>query len=188
VSETSEQNAPSRRVGRPRRHGSEDDQIQSAALAQRPESLIQVARATGTLFAEVAHPPHILHNMGAAMGRMDVALQAFTHPSLRRNLQWDLALVLGVRAFVPHVTQPDRRALAETWLSEFETAVLPCAAKLLLPKQVRSVPGSVVHNTVPTPHHQLGRAPLSEALWVPLLVELCASSWVEARCGCKPGA
>jgi Ser/Thr protein kinase RdoA (MazF antagonist) len=62
---------------------------------------------------------------------MDVALQAFTHPSLRRNLQWDLALVLGVRAFVPHVTQPDRRALAETWLSEFETAVLPCAAKLL---------------------------------------------------------
>lgn len=83
----------------------------------------------------------MLHNVGAAMGRMDAALQAFKHPSLRRNLQWDLALVLGVRAFLPHVTQPDRGALAETWLSEFETTVLPCAAKLLLPKQVRIIPG-----------------------------------------------
>jgi Ser/Thr protein kinase RdoA (MazF antagonist) len=83
----------------------------------------------------------MLHNVGAAIGRMDAALQVFTHPSLTRNLQWDLALVLGVRVFIPHVTQLDRRALAEMWLSEFETAVLPSAANLLLPKQVRSVSG-----------------------------------------------
>jgi hypothetical protein len=128
----------------------------------------------------------MLHNVGAAIGRMDAALQAFTHTSLRRNLQWDLALVLGVRAFVPHVTQPDRGALAEMWLSEFETAVLPSAANLLLPKQVRSRPRSdnaqrrsflrwialpwafsrakVRGRT--TPYAHLGRAPLSEALWV----------------------
>jgi hydroxylysine kinase len=91
-------------------------------------------RRAGKLLADVAHPPALLHAVGAAVGRMDAALAGFTHASLARPLVWDLARVLGVRAFTAHVAEPGGRELAEAWLAEFEARVLPCAASL--PTQV----------------------------------------------------
>ena len=59
-------------------------------------------------------------------------LQDFDHPGLSRIHLWDSKNLLFLRTFVPQVSDPENRALAESVLTDFENIVLPAAPQLPL--------------------------------------------------------
>ncbi len=80
----------------------------------------------GRIFAEVKpHSPALLHSLGGRLGRLDRALQDFSHPAAQRTLRWDLRHAVWIRDYLQYITQPERRAFVEHFLSQFETRVLP---------------------------------------------------------------
>ena len=92
----------------------------------------------GRLLAETRpHTPELLHGLGYMMGRVDQALQGFTHAAARRTLKWDLQQATWICDYLQHIAQPAGRAIVERFLSQFETGVLP-----ILPTLRRSI----IHN------------------------------------------
>jgi 4-aminobutyrate aminotransferase-like enzyme/Ser/Thr protein kinase RdoA (MazF antagonist) len=92
----------------------------------------------GKVLAETKpHTPELLHSLGSTMGRMDKALQDFTHPAAHRTLRWDLQRTLWTRDYLQYIEQPERRSIVEHFLSLFEGQVLPVAPTLRM---------SVIHN------------------------------------------
>ena len=66
----------------------------------------------GKIFAEVKpHSPALLHSLGGILGRLNRALQDFTHPSAQRTLRWDLRHAVWIRDYLQYITQPERRAI-----------------------------------------------------------------------------
>jgi len=85
----------------------------------------------GQLFAHVnPHTPTLLHSLGRVMGTIDRALQDFSHPAARRTLKWDLPHAAWIRDYIHHITPPDRRAIVEGMLAQFETQVVPALPTL----------------------------------------------------------
>src|SRR5215831_11365197 len=76
------------------------------------------------------HTPELLHSLGSTMGKMDQALEDFTHPAAHRTLRWDLQRTLWTRDYLHHIEPPERRAMIEHFLSQFEEQVLPKAPEL----------------------------------------------------------
>lgn len=92
----------------------------------------------GRLFAETRpHTPELLASLGNFLGRIDRALQDFSHPAAHRTLKWDLQRAGWIRAYLPHIVQPERRAIVERFLSAFEAEVLAALPALRM---------SVIHN------------------------------------------
>eukprot|EP01051_Picozoa_sp_SAG22_P000741 SAG22_NODE_23_length_31399_cov_35.631313_10_plen_71_part_00 len=64
---------------------------------------------------------------GSCLGQMDRAMQSFRHPQAVRDLTWDLANVGRVRKYLPEITDPADRALADRgecgnrWSPRFST-------------------------------------------------------------------
>src|SRR5947209_6380480 len=85
----------------------------------------------GKPFAEVnPQTPTLLRSFGNMMGRLDRALQDFTHPAAHRTLKWSLPNAAWIRDYLQHIVQPERRAIVERFLSLFETHVLPALPTL----------------------------------------------------------
>ena len=85
----------------------------------------------GKLFARVKpHSSELLRSLGYTLGVMDEALIDFTHPAAQRELKWDLARAAWIRDYLQHITEPQRRALVERFLIEFETKVIPALPRL----------------------------------------------------------
>jgi 4-aminobutyrate aminotransferase-like enzyme/Ser/Thr protein kinase RdoA (MazF antagonist) len=76
------------------------------------------------------HPPELLRSLGGLLGTLDGALRDFTHPAARRELKWDLARAAWIRDYLPHIAQPERRALVERFLARFEADALPMLPRL----------------------------------------------------------
>jgi 4-aminobutyrate aminotransferase-like enzyme/Ser/Thr protein kinase RdoA (MazF antagonist) len=92
----------------------------------------------GTLFAEERpHSPPLLRSLGAALGKLDGGLSDFAHPAARRVLKWDLPRALWIREYLQHIAQPERRALVEQFLAQFEAQTLP---------KLPALRTSVIHN------------------------------------------
>ncbi len=92
----------------------------------------------GQLFSETRpHSAALLHSLGALLGELDRALQAFAHSAALRVLKWDLQHAIWIREYLQHIAQPERRALVEHFLAQFETQVLP-----VLP----TLRKSIIHN------------------------------------------
>ncbi|MGH7166611.1 MAG: phosphotransferase, partial [Nitrospiraceae bacterium] len=93
----------------------------------------------GHLLVEVSpHTPELLHSLGAFFGLLDQELASFSHPALKRELQWDLKHAGTVLARnLEHIADPQRRALVEHFLERFRKFV-----ELAFPN-LRS---SVIHN------------------------------------------
>jgi 4-aminobutyrate aminotransferase-like enzyme/Ser/Thr protein kinase RdoA (MazF antagonist) len=90
------------------------------------------------LLAEVnPHTPDLLHSLGHFLGEIDQALEGFTHPASRRELKWDLQGALWIKEYTHHVATPERRAIVERFIRQFETRVVPVTSNLRT---------SVVHN------------------------------------------
>jgi len=92
----------------------------------------------GRVLAETGpHTPELLHSLGSMMGKMDRALQDFTHPAAHRILKWDLQRTLWIRDYLQYIEQAERRAIVERFLTQFETHVMPVLPTLRM---------SVIHN------------------------------------------
>jgi len=83
------------------------------------------------------HTPELLHSLGSMIGNMDYALQDFTHHAAHRTLKWDLQHTLWIHDYLQYIDQPERRAIVERFLAQFETQVLPLSPKLRM---------SIIHN------------------------------------------
>ena len=93
----------------------------------------------GTNLAAVRpHRPGLLRDLGRFLGRLDRALETFSHPGAKRDLRWDLRHASSVvRGNLEYIEDPERRALLERFVGQFESTVAPHTA------QLRS---SVIHN------------------------------------------
>ncbi len=83
------------------------------------------------------HTPELLHALGNALGTLDHALQGFSHPAAQRDLKWDLLRAGWIREYLQHISQPERRALVERFLTAFEHEALPALSTLRT---------SIIHN------------------------------------------
>ncbi len=93
----------------------------------------------GYRFVDVApHGPAMLESLGRFFGRLDGALAGFSHPALKRHLQWDLTHARSViAAHLEHVPDPERQALVRRFHERFQDVVEPRLADLRI---------SVIHN------------------------------------------
>ena len=98
-----------------------------------------VAWIPGTTFAEAKpHTPHLLQSLGGLLGRLDEALDGFSHPAARRTFYWDLQEAAGtVARCIDHIPGPAGRSTVERFLARFESHVLPRFPELRT---------SVIHN------------------------------------------
>jgi len=83
--------------------------------------------------------------LGEVTARLDRALEGFSHPADNRRLLWDIREAPSLRVFLPEVTDPGLRALAEAALDRFERG--PSAFLAARPAQV-------IHNDL-NPHNVL---------------------------------
>ncbi|MGA9746960.1 MAG: phosphotransferase [Nocardioides sp.] len=79
----------------------------------------------GSVLAQATPDSEQLAEVGEMLGRVDVALEAFSHPADRRGLVWDLRHFHELADLVEHTPNPEHRRLAETVLRLFETTIVP---------------------------------------------------------------
>ncbi len=94
----------------------------------------------GTILNEVRpHSPELLREIGRLLGRLDTALADFAHPAaVGRNLLWNPERALEVIArHSGEIADPERRALVDHFVAEFEKTVTPLSGELAR---------SVIHN------------------------------------------
>jgi len=63
--------------------------------------------------------------VGEMLGRVDVALEAFTHPADRRGQVWDIRHFHELTELVEHTPDAEHRGLAERVFQLFEATVVP---------------------------------------------------------------
>ncbi|MDP9301624.1 MAG: phosphotransferase [Actinomycetota bacterium] len=66
-----------------------------------------------------------IEGFGASAAGVARALQNFSHPGAQRPLLWDIKQGAALRPLLVHIADPERRDLADHWLSRFEEEVLP---------------------------------------------------------------
>jgi Ser/Thr protein kinase RdoA (MazF antagonist) len=85
----------------------------------------------GSVLAEVRpHTPELLRSLGCLLGRIDHALQDFSHPATTRALKWDLAQAEWIREYISHIGDPSRRTMVKQVLERYESQVVPQLSKL----------------------------------------------------------
>jgi 4-aminobutyrate aminotransferase-like enzyme/Ser/Thr protein kinase RdoA (MazF antagonist) len=129
----------------------------------------------GTPFAEVLpHSSGLLQSLGATLGRLDLALEGFSHPQAGRVLKWDIVRSPWVVEHLPLVEDPGHRALVTRHLERFEHELLP-----MLP----SLRQGVIHNDAndwnvlvgdgdPTERRVSGLLDFGDMLESPIVMEL----------------
>lgn len=84
----------------------------------------------GTMLGE-AHPsPAQLGQVGAMLGRVDLALQGFTHEGLDRPLVWDIGRFMILEPLLEYETNPERRMMAEQVFDLYRERLEPVRADL----------------------------------------------------------
>ena len=85
----------------------------------------------GQLLARCETRTAELHRgLGRFLGALDQALSDFDHPAAHRKLQWDLRGAGAQREQCRHITDPDRRELAEHCFLQFDACALPALPNL----------------------------------------------------------
>jgi len=79
----------------------------------------------GSVLAQTNPDGEQLAEVGEMLGRVDVALEAFSQPADRRALVWDLRHFHELADLVEHTPNPEHRRLAETVVRLFEATVVP---------------------------------------------------------------
>ena len=92
----------------------------------------------GTFLADTRpHTTEMLFSLGQLLGRMDKVLCEYHHPALDRYWHWDLKHALDLRHYLTEIKDARNRSLADHWLLQFETQVLP---------RIPLLRKSVIHN------------------------------------------
>jgi Ser/Thr protein kinase RdoA (MazF antagonist) len=84
----------------------------------------------GAVWADTNPDPEQLAKVGEMLGRVDVALEAFTHPADRRGLVWDLSHFHELTELVQHTPDAEHRQLAAEVSRLFEDAIVPRLGEL----------------------------------------------------------
>lgn len=79
----------------------------------------------GVLWAQTNADSEQLAKVGELLGRVDVALEGFSHPADQRELAWDLRNFHELTALVQHTPRAGHRQLAETVFRLFKTTIVP---------------------------------------------------------------
>ena len=69
--------------------------------------------------------PALLGQIGGALGRLDAALEGFDHPSLGRELKWDLCRAAWIRPHLELIEEPRRRDWLARIMDDFAARVAP---------------------------------------------------------------
>lgn len=69
--------------------------------------------------------PELAASLGATLGRLDRALEAFSHPGERQPLLWDMSRAPELLRLLPHIRDVRVRAQVERVLQEFSSQALP---------------------------------------------------------------
>ncbi|WP_176073432.1 aminotransferase class III-fold pyridoxal phosphate-dependent enzyme [Brucella intermedia] len=91
----------------------------------KPHALRVASWLPGTPLAEVPRTRTLMHNLGAALGELDRALQGFIHPGALRDFDWDLRHAGRARDRLHFIDKAEDRAVAERFLARFERDVAP---------------------------------------------------------------
>jgi len=91
------------------------------------------------LVDEKKHSKSLISNIGSFMGQFDRTLSKFSHSGLNRHLHWDLKNVYLSSDKVKYISDPGKMRIADYYLFQFETTVLP---------KLRNCRISVIHNDV----------------------------------------
>lgn len=84
----------------------------------------------GAVWAQVDADAEQLAKVGAMLGRVDLALEAFAHPADRRGLVWDIRHFHELTELVEHTPKAEHRRLAEAVFRLFETTIVPRLGEL----------------------------------------------------------
>jgi 4-aminobutyrate aminotransferase-like enzyme/Ser/Thr protein kinase RdoA (MazF antagonist) len=85
----------------------------------------------GTCLAEVRpHTHELLHGLGRLLGKIDSALQDFSHPGATRELKWDSTQASWIRGYLSSIKDPARRSMIERILDRYESDLVPLFPKL----------------------------------------------------------
>jgi hydroxylysine kinase len=79
----------------------------------------------GAVWAQVDADGEQLAKVGAMLGRVDVALEAFAHPADRRELVWDIRHFHELTELVEHTPKAEHRRLADRVFQLFAATVVP---------------------------------------------------------------
>jgi hydroxylysine kinase len=79
----------------------------------------------GAVWAQVNADGEQLAVVGEMLGRVDVALEAFSHPADQRGLVWDIRHFHELTELVEHTPDAEHRRLAESVFQLFEATVVP---------------------------------------------------------------
>ncbi|MEU1005271.1 phosphotransferase [Streptomyces tibetensis] len=79
----------------------------------------------GQVLADANPDSERLCKAGEMLGRVDVALEAFTHPADGRGLVWDIRHFHQLTSLVQYTPNPEHRRLAREVFRNFEEAVVP---------------------------------------------------------------
>ena len=109
----------------------------ASAAGGGEHALRLVSWLPGLPLAEVTRTPQVLAGLGAALGKLDRALQGFIHPGALRSFDWDIRQAGTARGRLAHVTDEADRALLERFLDRFDAEIAP---------KIPSLRAQVVHN------------------------------------------
>lgn len=79
----------------------------------------------GSVWAQTRPNGEQLAAVGEMLGRVDVALQGFSHPADRRGLVWDIGHFHELRELLDHTLDAGHRGLAERVFDLFQATLVP---------------------------------------------------------------
>jgi 4-aminobutyrate aminotransferase-like enzyme/Ser/Thr protein kinase RdoA (MazF antagonist) len=80
----------------------------------------------GEFWINLLERPDKLHiNLGMFLGKMDKALENFSHPAMHRHYVWDISNATDANRKLHCIKNHERRRIAGYFLLQFETEVLP---------------------------------------------------------------
>ena len=65
------------------------------------------------------------HSLGVFLGKMDKALENFSHPAMHRHYTWDISTAADANRKLHHINNHEVRRIVGYFLMQFETDVLP---------------------------------------------------------------
>ncbi|HEY6977076.1 MAG TPA: aminotransferase class III-fold pyridoxal phosphate-dependent enzyme [Chitinophagaceae bacterium] len=85
----------------------------------------------GTFWMNVPERSYALHlSLGDFLGRMDKALENFSHPAMHRHYVWDISNAADANSKLHCIRDHERRRIAGYFLLQFETEILPVISSL----------------------------------------------------------
>jgi 4-aminobutyrate aminotransferase-like enzyme/Ser/Thr protein kinase RdoA (MazF antagonist) len=80
----------------------------------------------GTFWHELKiFPNQLFVSLGNFLGKMDKALQSFSHPAIHREYTWDIANTLHARQKLSYIKDPEKQRMVGYFIQQFETVVQP---------------------------------------------------------------